>query len=162
MRCLARTDIPNGQHTGPASALPLRHTAQALRQVIDEARSTRQIVSYAVYDIPEIGEALRRALDRGVTLQLVIESPQEQVGHVAYDGLFAFGPAIRERARIYRWPLHQRPVDDSGRHGALQAKCAVADHRRPRCLALSFRLSIVPTGTSVLLCHTRVQRGAVS
>jgi phosphatidylserine/phosphatidylglycerophosphate/cardiolipin synthase-like enzyme len=115
--------------TGPQSSLPLRRTAQALQQLIDEAAQQLLVVSYAVYDIPEIGAALARAADRGVGLRLVIESPREDAGHIAYDGLRAFGPAVRRRARVYRWPPERRPTDDNGRYGALHVKCAVADER---------------------------------
>jgi len=113
--------------TGPTSTLPLRRTAQALQQVIDEAERDLLIVSYAAYKIPEIGAALARATARGVVLRLVIESPQEEEGHVAYDGLRAFGPQIRERASVYRWPQARRPRDVAGNTGALHVKCAVAD-----------------------------------
>lgn len=115
--------------TGPTSTLPLRRTAQALQQVIDEAERDLLIVSYAAYKIPEIGAALARATARGVVLRLVIESPQEEEGHVAYDGLRAFGPQIRERASVYRWPPARRPRDAAGNTGALHVKCAVADER---------------------------------
>lgn len=113
--------------TGPSSGQPLRRTAQVLQALIDESRHDLLIVSFAVYDIPEIGAALWRAAQRGVTIRLVIESPQASAGKVAYDGLAAFGPEVAAHAAIYRWPLDQRRQDDQGRHGALHAKCAVAD-----------------------------------
>ena len=113
--------------TGPTSGQPLRRTAQVLQSVIDEARHDLLIVSFAVYDIPEIGAALLRAAQRGVRLSLVIESPQASAGKVAYDGLAAFGAAVRAAARVYQWPLASRPTDPHGRHGALHAKCALAD-----------------------------------
>lgn len=115
--------------TGPTSTLPLRRTAQALQQVIDEAERDLLIVSYAAYQIPDIGRALARAADRGATLQLVIESPREVDGHVAYDGLLAFSQSIRDRAHVYRWPPDRRPRDAAGNTGALHVKCAVADER---------------------------------
>ncbi len=115
--------------TGPTSSLPLRRTAQALRQLIDAAERELLIVAFAVYDIPEISAALIRAAERGVALRLAIESPKEAAGHVAYDGLLAFSPQLRQRARVYRWPPEQRPKDAAGRHGSLHVKCAVADER---------------------------------
>jgi phosphatidylserine/phosphatidylglycerophosphate/cardiolipin synthase-like enzyme len=115
--------------TGPTSTLPLRRTAQALQQVIDAAERELLIVSYAVYKIPDIGRALARATDRGVALHLVIESPREVDGHVAFDGLLAFSQSIRDHANVYRWPATQRAKDDAGNTGALHVKCAVADER---------------------------------
>ncbi len=115
--------------TGPTSLLPLRRIAQALQQVIDGAERELLIISYAVYDVPEIGAALVRAANRGVSLRLVIESPKEVDGRVAYDGLLAFGPYVREQARVFRWPPNRRPKDETGRYGSLHVKCAVADER---------------------------------
>lgn len=113
--------------TGPTSTLPLRRTAQAVQQVIDEADHDLIIVAFAVYDVPEIGQALIRAANRGVRLWLIIESPQESAGKVAYDGLAAFGSPVVERATVLRWPSAERPQDATGKHGSLHAKCAVAD-----------------------------------
>ena len=113
--------------TGPASTQPLRRTALVIQRLIDEARHDLLIVSFAVYDIPEIGQALLRAARRGVRLQLIIESPKESVGKIAFDGLTAFGDEITSQAQIYRWPTEQRPTDADGRSGSLHAKCAVAD-----------------------------------
>lgn len=115
--------------TGPASVQPLRRTAQVLGELIDAARRDLLIVAFAVYDIPEIGQALLRAAERGVHLRLVIESPRESSGRLAYDGLAAFGAQVTQHATIYRWPAEQRPKDADGRPGSLHAKCAVADEQ---------------------------------
>lgn len=116
--------------TGPASGQPLRRTAQVLHDLIATARSELLIVSFAVYEIPEIRVALLRAAERGVQISLVIESPRESSGHLAYDNLRAFGARVRSQATVYHWPAQQRPTDDEGRPGALHAKCAVADNER--------------------------------
>lgn len=113
--------------TGPVGGQPLRRTAQVLEALIDAAQRELVIVSFAVYDIPAIGAALQRAAHRGVQIQLIIESPEASAGKVAYDGLTAFGAAVRAHATVYRWPLDQRRQDEQGRHGSLHAKCAVAD-----------------------------------
>ncbi len=36
---------------------------------------------------------------------------------------------MRQRARIYVWPLEKRPRSADGRHGSLHAKVAIADGR---------------------------------
>jgi len=115
--------------TGPSGERPLRRTAQVLHSLIDEAERELLIVAFAVYNIPEIGQALLRAVRRGVALRLVIESAQESSGKLAYDSLAAFGAQVAAQAQIYRWPTDQRPADAEGRHGSLHAKCAVADRQ---------------------------------
>jgi phosphatidylserine/phosphatidylglycerophosphate/cardiolipin synthase-like enzyme len=113
--------------TGPPSAIPLRRTDQVLLDLIGQSQGELLLVTFAVYDIPDIRQALIAAAERGVRLHLIIESPQESAGKVAYDGLRALGHAVAARAQVYRWPLEKRPRAASGKHGSLHAKCAVAD-----------------------------------
>jgi len=113
--------------TGPRSTLPLRQTAQALAQVINEAQQTLLVVSFAVYDIPEIVAALTNALNRGVRITLVLETLDRNSS--PYDRLVAFGSQLRQRITVYEWPLAKRPRNDQGQHGLLHVKCAVADER---------------------------------
>jgi phosphatidylserine/phosphatidylglycerophosphate/cardiolipin synthase-like enzyme len=115
--------------TGPQSDTALRRTDQALLQVIESARSQLLIVSFAVYSIPDIRAALVQVLERGVQLTIVIESPRESDGKVAYDGLIALGKDVAKRARIVRWPLEKRRILPDGKRGALHVKCAIADDR---------------------------------
>jgi phosphatidylserine/phosphatidylglycerophosphate/cardiolipin synthase-like enzyme len=113
--------------TGPQSDTALRRTDQALLQLIESARSELLIVSFAVYSIPDIRAALVRASKRGVQLTIIIESPKESDGKIAYDGLIALGKAVARRAHIFRWPLEKRKTLPDGKHGALHVKCAIAD-----------------------------------
>jgi phosphatidylserine/phosphatidylglycerophosphate/cardiolipin synthase-like enzyme len=116
--------------TGPdTQALPLRRTEQVLLQVIDAARERVALVSYAVYDIPHVREALIRAADRGVATTLVVETPDRLEGRNTYDTLRALGPAVAARSDVYLWPLEQRPRDGDGKPGSMHVKCAVADGR---------------------------------
>jgi phosphatidylserine/phosphatidylglycerophosphate/cardiolipin synthase-like enzyme len=116
--------------TGPdTQAVPLRHTEQALLQVIDAAAERLLVVSYAVYKIPRVGEALARAAARGVALRVVIEGAHRHDGLDVYDRLRALGEAVATRACVYLWPLDRRPRDDAGGQGVLHVKCAVADGR---------------------------------
>jgi len=114
--------------TGPDSRLiPLRRTDQALLQLIDGAQHDLHIVSFAVYRIAAIARALARAAGRGVAISLYLETPDASEGRIAYDTLAAFGEEVRQRARIYIWPLEKRPLSADGRHGSLHAKLAIAD-----------------------------------
>lgn len=113
--------------SGPAGVQPTRRTAQVLEKLIDSAQRDLLIVSFAAYDVPAIGAALRRAMERGIAMRLVIESPEASAGRVTFDGLTALGADVARHAQIYRWPLAKRQRDDAGRHGTLHAKCAVAD-----------------------------------
>lgn len=116
--------------TGPdAQAVPVRQTEQALLQLIDAARERLLVVSYAVYKIPRVCEALVRAAGRGVVLRVVIEGAHRHDGLDVYDRLRALGDAVATRAAVYLWPLDRRTRDDAGGQGVLHVKCAVADGR---------------------------------
>src|SRR5262249_13952257 len=116
--------------TGPdVGAVPLRRTEQVVLQVIDSAIKRLLVVSYAVFEIPRIGEALIRAVDRGVSIRLIVESPDLIVVRSAFDTLAAVGPTVASRCAVYLWPIENRFKDATGRPGILHIKCAVADDR---------------------------------
>jgi len=114
--------------TGPnPDALPLRRTDQALLEVIEAAHQTLTVVTFAAYDVPAIARALTRAAERGVRIRVIVESPDESDGKIAYSAINALGHRVIALATVYVWPLDRRPTDGQGRHGSLHVKCAVAD-----------------------------------
>lgn len=114
--------------TGPDSrVIPLRRTDQALLQVIHSATTRLWVVSFAVYKVSSIVEALVRAARRGVKISICIESPDASEGKIAYDAVRAFGPEVSQHARFYVWPLDKRLRSPDGKHGSLHSKLAVAD-----------------------------------
>jgi phosphatidylserine/phosphatidylglycerophosphate/cardiolipin synthase-like enzyme len=116
--------------TGPdVGVVPLRRTEQTLLQVLDSAIHRITVVSYAVYNIPRIGEALVRAADRGVSISVVIETPDRLEGQNTYDTLKALGSSVASRCGVYLWPLDKREKDLNGKPGILHVKSAVADGR---------------------------------
>lgn len=116
--------------TGPdVRTIPLRRTGQALLQVIEAAESELLIVSFAVYHVPAIMQALVRETQRGVHVRICVESSESGEQHLAYDALQALGQEVIQRADVYVWPGERRPVDQHGKTGSLHAKCAVADDR---------------------------------
>jgi phosphatidylserine/phosphatidylglycerophosphate/cardiolipin synthase-like enzyme len=116
--------------TGPETQeMPVRRTEQVLLQVIESATRRVLVVSYAVYNIPRIAEALIRAAERGVSLSVIVETPDPQSGRDAYNSLRALGPSVASRSSVYLWPHYRRPKDQNGRLGILKVKCVVADGR---------------------------------
>ena len=121
--------------TGPvADAGPFRRTEQAVLQVLDSAQQRITLVSYAVYKIPQIGQALVAAARRGVQIKVVVETPNRIEGQGEYDTLQALGADVGACAAVYYWPEEKRAVAEGGKVGILHVKCAVADGR---CLFLS-------------------------
>lgn len=117
--------------TGPAVGLiPLRRTEQALLQLIESAQQRILIISYAVYHIPRICEALLKAAQRGVTITIIIETPDRLEGQNTYSTLQALGSEVAAHCQIFYWPLENRELDAKGKPGILHVKCAVADGER--------------------------------
>jgi phosphatidylserine/phosphatidylglycerophosphate/cardiolipin synthase-like enzyme len=114
--------------TGPdVGVVPLRRTEQVVLQVIDSARERLLVVSYAVFHVPRICEALIRAADRGVAIHVVVESPDRIAGQHAYSTLKALGDGVAACSTVYFWPREKRKQTEDGRVGILHVKCAVAD-----------------------------------
>jgi phosphatidylserine/phosphatidylglycerophosphate/cardiolipin synthase-like enzyme len=117
--------------TGPKSHnFNLRRTDQALVELINSAQQQIILVSFAVYKAKNIMSALEKASDRGVEIKIVLESPDDSEGKIAYNTIRALGPALRSKARIFIWPFAKRPSTPDGKYGALHAKIAIADARR--------------------------------
>lgn len=116
--------------TGPKTdGLPLRRTDQALLEVIHSAEHQLLVVSFAVYKIESIRQALVQAAERGISIRLCLEAPEPSAGKMTYDTIQALGPTVAQMATIYVWPLAQRAYDVQGRHGSFHVKCAVADEK---------------------------------
>jgi phosphatidylserine/phosphatidylglycerophosphate/cardiolipin synthase-like enzyme len=114
--------------TGPDSRMiPLRRTDQALLQVVNSATTRLLVVSFAVYKVSAIAQALIRAAQRQVSISICIESPDASEGKITYDAVRAFGNEVPQHARFYVWPLDKRPKSPDGKHGSLHSKLAVAD-----------------------------------
>src|SRR4051794_23199993 len=132
---LAETAHREGQSvelvwTGPdVGVVPLRRTEQAILQVIDSAGRRLLVVSYAVFNVPRICEALVRAPDRGVAITVVVESPDRIEGRKAYSTLAALGPTVAGRCGVYVWPVEGRFRGGMGKPGVLHVKCVAADGR---------------------------------
>ena len=57
--------------TGPESKIPVRQTRQVLSQIIQEAQNELLIVSFVVFNIPEILNLLKDAIRRGVEITCI-------------------------------------------------------------------------------------------
>ncbi len=106
-----------------------RQTEQAILEVINSAAKRLTVVSYAVYRIPRIREALVAATNRNVGIRLILETPNRIEGQGEYDCLLALGDNVASACSVYYWPQENRPKDDNGKLGILHIKCAVADGR---------------------------------
>lgn len=114
--------------TGPESSeTRFRQTEQAILEVVNSATSKLTVVSYAVYRIPRIRDALVAAANRGVRITLIVETPNRIEGQGEYDCLLALGDNVASACSVYYWPQGNRPKDENGKIGILHVKCAASD-----------------------------------
>ena len=72
--------------TGPSSGqVPVRHTEQVLMEVINAAQRRLFIVSFVAYQVKSIGKALAEAVQRGVQIDVLLESSTAHGGKVDHD-----------------------------------------------------------------------------
>jgi phosphatidylserine/phosphatidylglycerophosphate/cardiolipin synthase-like enzyme len=114
--------------TGPETEqIPFRRTEQAILQVLDAAKETITLVSFAVYRIPNVSAALVRAARRGVRLDVILETPDKIEGEGEYSTIRALGSEVEACSSVYFWPKENRLSSESGKAGSMHVKCAVAD-----------------------------------
>lgn len=114
----------------PTEAVPVRRTDQALLELVNAAMRRLIVVSFAVYKVQVIADALVAAAARGVSVAVVLESEAESGGKVDYEMAAALGSKVAKHATIYTWPAELRPKTPKGKRASLHAKCAVADGER--------------------------------
>jgi len=112
--------------TGPVCIENLRRTDAALMEVIDAARERLWIVTFAAYNVKPVMQALKRAAARGVAVNFIGESSTENEA-LTSGGVNSLRQHLPGKVKIYIWPLENRMKNESGKHGALHAKMAIAD-----------------------------------
>lgn len=114
--------------SGPRNnSIPLRRTEQALIELINSAKEELLIVSFAVYSIDSIIHAVTEACNRKVAVNIILETPVSGAEKINYNTIESFGKELKERTKIYIWPVERRKRDQEGKIGTLHAKCAIAD-----------------------------------
>ncbi|MGB3403916.1 MAG: DISARM system phospholipase D-like protein DrmC [Microcoleaceae cyanobacterium] len=114
--------------TGPSSStLPIRRTDQVLLQLIENCQSELILISFAIYKIKTVVKAVQSAINRGVAVRLIAETPESGEGKIPFGIEATFGSQMIQQCQVYIWPKHKRPTDTQGHYGSLHIKGAVAD-----------------------------------
>jgi cardiolipin synthase len=112
--------------TGPSNGIvPIRHTAQILKGLIDESKKRLFLVSFVAYNIVSILDAIQRAIERGVDVSILLEQSKEHGGSLDLDSILMIRKNLPS-VRIYEWDKTQSEAFVNGR---VHAKCAAADGR---------------------------------
>ena len=142
--------------TGPDSrVIPVRQTAQVLIDLIADAKQSLLVVSYAVFRIPKIREALVCAASRGVRIRIILDLASDS-DIQGYNPLRAVGDDVISCSEILYWPEDKRQADTDGKRGLLHVKCLVADSQilflssanlTDQALRLNMELGVLIRGT---------------
>ena len=117
--------------TGPGTpSIPLRRTDRVLLDLIDAAQEELWIVSFVVTKVPDIGQALKNAVARGVSFNLIVETEGAGAAILNEKQLRALSKDFNNQIRTYYWPVEQRKINEKGQYGSLHVKCAIADRRQ--------------------------------
>ena len=103
--------------TGPDSPLaPMRLTSEVVLDLVDGAAERLTICSFSSYKVASVVDALDDAVERGVRVDLVLESQSKLGGGEGAEGF--------KGHRVFVWPDEMRPPN-----ARLHAKAVVADSR---------------------------------
>ena len=101
----------------------MRRTDEAILQIVQNPRERLTIVSFILYRIDRLAQALDEASHRGVEIRMFVKSEKlfdrEMSGF--YDG------TLKSGMQVYVWAESQRLHAPHGRHGVLHAKATIAD-----------------------------------
>ncbi|MFN9516536.1 MAG: DISARM system phospholipase D-like protein DrmC [Pseudanabaena sp.] len=106
-----------------------RQTEPTILELIHQSREELLLISFAVYDIPEIVAAMRKALARRVMITMIVEMP-ERADKVPFGVLQTFPADMIEQLQIYYWAVGKRPVNSKGKYGSLHIKGVISDRHR--------------------------------
>lgn len=112
--------------TGPTTEVTgLRATRSVLDTLVANATRSLVLVSFVSYDVAELAGSLANAIDRGVEVTLILETPDDPGGPFIVDAGHPFEP-IKTTAKFYRWPKETRETHIA-KSARLHAKCVIAD-----------------------------------
>ena len=116
--------------SGPASpSVPVRLTSSVISGIVRGCRESVLIVSFAAFGVADVVTELQRAAERGVQIDLVLESAEDDGGTLhGPAGASAAFQALRWNAAFWTWPAKRRPVV-GGSRAALHAKLVAGDER---------------------------------
>ncbi|MBN8595645.1 MAG: DISARM system phospholipase D-like protein DrmC [Anaerolineae bacterium] len=101
----------------------LRRTDETILQLIQQANLSLTLVSYALYRIVPLTQALKSAVGRNVSIRLFMAT---QSGKVP-DIVKLYGKELANTVQFYTWSPVKQPETLRERTGVLHAKAVIAD-----------------------------------
>lgn len=113
--------------TGPKStSVPVRRMEQAFCELVESAKCSLFIVSFVAYKAENVYNAIRAAIDRGVTVSFLTEACKDHGGSLEVD-------PVEELKKYFPEAVFYRLINQESKgYSVVHAKCAIADE----CMAL--------------------------
>lgn len=146
--------------SGPTSdSASVRLTSSVISELIHDCRASLLVVSFAAFGVADVVRELEHAAQRGVQIDLVLESTNAEGGtlHGTFGASAAFA-TLRQHATFWTWPADTRPVVGQSR-AAMHAKLVAADERvallgsanlTDRALACNLELGVIVRDPNVV------------
>jgi len=113
--------------TGPETGMvPTRRTDQVVMELARESRAELWLMSYVFVRADDVIAELERAANRGVAVNVALESSVEEGGTLNFSGFDSLSRRLPQ-ATLFEWPADQRPRNESRNIGSQHAKCVVRD-----------------------------------
>jgi phosphatidylserine/phosphatidylglycerophosphate/cardiolipin synthase-like enzyme len=82
-----------------------------------------------IYQVPRLVEDLDQAIERGVSLRIVLGDRESHSAQEIDRQRQQYGPVVGAGASLLQWLAERRPRDEQGRGELMHVKVAVADSR---------------------------------
>jgi phosphatidylserine/phosphatidylglycerophosphate/cardiolipin synthase-like enzyme len=110
--------------------VPMRMTSQVMLEIIDQSKERLFLSSFSLYRIESIFYALEKAINRGVQIALLLETPQSSLYKIKQDPMEDFSSEFKKKANFYIWPYKNRKIEGDDQTGSLHAKFILQDDKR--------------------------------
>ena len=107
--------------------VPMRKTAQVIVEMIDDAKTSLFLSSFSFYKVKHIIDRLVLAAAKGVSISLLLETPQSSHYKIKNDPLTHLDEELKQYAKIYIWPYKNRTLEGDDQTGSLHAKFILQD-----------------------------------
>lgn len=113
--------------SGPVfSPFSLRRTDETILQLIQQTNQRLTLVSFALYRVERLSQALNTAIERGVTVRMFMEI--DNAKSLSLKKLY--GDVLTTAMHFYTWSTQQRMQSSQGKSGVLHAKAVIADSQQ--------------------------------
>ncbi len=113
--------------SGPVfSPFSLRRTDETILQLIQQASQRLTLVSFALYRMERLSQALKVAIERGVSVRMFMETGRSKSPNIRR----LYGDFLATSVQFYTWSTKQRTLSNDGNSGILHAKAVIADNKQ--------------------------------